>query len=157
MLNNNALKSILNQKVAEVLQTNPASVVSPRVTKNADETVLHAPTAHIVTVSFSIPLEDAAGFLERVSALLAPQPIIKTAVATPVAAPIPDRAKERISPTSTERISDKQTAMILNLCKRKRMTAQQLSAMLQERFGVTDGSQLDKKQASKLIDHLMTV
>ena len=150
-----ALKSVLNQKAAEASKNNPAPLASPQVTQPTNGPSTHAPASHTVTVSFSMALEDVAGFLERVQSLLPVQATIKPAVALPpAAASAPLQSKEQPRP-ATEKISDKQTAMILNLCKRKRLTAEQMSNMLQDRFGVTDGSQLDKKQASQLIDLLM--
>ena len=103
-------------------------------------------------------LEDVAGFLERVQSLLPVQATIKPAVALPpAAASAPLQSKEQPRPAPTEKISDKQTAMIMTLCRRKRLTAEQMTDLLQEQFGVKDGSQLDKKQASRLIDMLMAI
>ena len=151
-----ALKSVLNQKAAESSKNIPAPLASPQMTQPTNGPSTHAPASHTVTVSFSMALEDVAGFLERVQSLLPVQATIKPAVALPpAAASAPLQSKEHHRPALTEKISDKQTAMILNLCKRKRLTAEQMSNMLQDRFGVTDGSQLDKKQASQLIDLLM--
>ena len=151
-----ALKSVLNQKAAEASKNNPAPLASPQMTQPTNGPSTHAPASHTVTVSFSMALEDVAGFLERVQSLLPVQATIKPAVALPpAAASAPLQSKEQPRPAPTEKISDKQTAMILNLCKRKRLTAEQVSNILQDRFGVTDGSQLDKKQASQLIDLLM--
>ena len=151
-----ALKSVLNQKAAEASKNIPAPLASPQMTQPTNGPSIHAPASHTVTVSFSMALEDVAGFLERVQSLLPVQATIKPAVALPpAAASAPLQSKEQPRPAPTEKISDKQTAMILNLCKRKRLTAEQVSNILQDRFGVTDGSQLDKKQASQLIDLLM--
>ena len=151
-----ALKSVLNQKAAEALKNNPAPLASPQMTQPTNGPSIHAPASHTVTVSFSMALEDVAGFLERVQSVLPVQATIKPTVALPpAAASAPLQSKEQPRPAPTEKISDKQTAMILNLCKRKRLTAEQVSNILQDRFGVTDGSQLDKKQASQLIDLLM--
>ena len=151
-----ALKSVLNQKAAESSKNIPAPLASPQMTQPTNGPSTHAPASHTVTVSFSMALEDVAGFLERVQSLLPVQATIKPAVALPpAAASAPLQSKEQPRPAPTEKISDKQTAMILNLCKRKRLTAELISNMLQDRFGVTDSSQLDKKQASQLIDLLM--
>ena len=100
-------------------------------------------------------LEDVAGFLERVQSLLPVQATIKPAVALPPVTPsAPLQSKEQPRP-ATEKISDKQTTMILNLIKRKKLTAEQVKALLLDKFGVTDGRLLDKKQASQLISQLL--
>ena len=153
-----ALKSVLNQKAAEASKNNPAPLASPQMTQPTNGPSTHAPASQTVTLSFSMALEDVAGFLERVQSLLPVQATIKPAVALPpAAASAPLQSKEQPRPAPTEKISDKQTAMIMTLCRRKRLTAEQMTDLLQEQFGVKDGSQLDKKQASRLIDMLMAI
>ena len=150
-----ALKSVLNQKAAEASKNNPAPLASPQVTQPTNGPSTHAPASHTVTVSFSMALEDVAGFLERVQSVLPVQATIKPAVALPPVTPsAPLQSKEQPRP-ATEKISDKQTTMILNLIKRKKLTAEQVKALLLNKFGVTDGRLLDKKQASQLISQLL--
>ena len=154
-MTNSALKSVLNQKAAEASSKNAAPPISPQLVQLANGPSTQVLSSHNVIVSFSMTLEDAAGFLERVRTILPAQALIRSEIAlSPIAASVPLQSKEQPRP-ATEKISDKQTAMILNLCKRKRLTAEQMSNMLQDRFGVTDGSQLDKKQASQLIAQLL--
>ena len=151
-----ALKSVLNQKAAEASKNNPAPLASPQMTQPTNGPSTHAPASQTVTLSFSMALEDVAGFLERVQSLLPVQATIKPAVALPpAAASAPLQSKEQPRPAPTEKISDKQTAMIMTLCRRKRLSAEQMTDLLLNQFGVTDGRLLDKKQASQLITQLL--
>jgi hypothetical protein len=156
MMNNTALKATLNQKAAEAAQKNPALLTSTRGNSIEHQPFAHSLTSPSVTVSFTLPLEEAAGFLERVRSCLPIHSGVKQVVASPLAeASAPVRTPEPARPIFTQKISDKQLAMIASLCKRKHLTNEQTTSMLQARFGVAEGGQLDRKQASQLIGELM--
>ena len=70
MMNNTALKATLNQKAAEAAQKNPALLASTRGNSIEHQPLAHSLTSPSVTVSFTLPLEEAAGFLERVRSCL---------------------------------------------------------------------------------------
>ena len=154
-MTNSALKSVLNQKAAEASSKNAAPPISPQLVQPANGPSTQVLSSHNVIVSFSMALEDAAGFLERVRTILPAQALIRSGIAlSPIAASVPLQSKEQPRP-ATEKISDKQTTMILNLIKRKKLTAEQVKALLLDKFGITDGRLLDKKQASQLISQLL--
>ena len=158
MMNNAALKATLSQKVSAANQMHATSVSGPGTIKVSTEHSTPVSGPFSVTVSFGMPLEEVAGFIERVQAALQTHSIIKPALeSAPAAASLPAQSKEQPRPASMEKLSDKQKAMILNLCRRKNLTADQMTSLLQDRFGVTDGNQLDKKRASRLIDMLMAI
>lgn len=158
MMNTNALKATLTQKAADAAQKNSVQLATSRTQSKENEPYSTSSASHTVTVSFSMPLEEAAGFLERVRSALPFHPGIKpTVVSTPAETSVPARPKEQYRPTFTPKISDKQLAMIASLCKRKRLTPEQTTTMLQDRFGVAEGDQLDRKQASQLIGELMAI
>ena len=120
-----------------------------------------------VTINITVPLVDAARYLQQLQILLnspnstelpagEPQQRSMNLQAVPnevLSAPVP-AAKESLV-VSPDRLSDKQKNMILTLSKRKKVAAEQMATLLKNRFGVEDGTLLSKRQASQLIDLLM--
>ena len=106
-----------------------------------------------VTVSFTMPLEEVAGFLDRVRPMLPQQDRpISTAPSRsePAALPEPTRPSAAI-----DRISDKQIGMIKGLVKRKGITTDEVARLMQNEFGISDPTMLSKRDASQLINRLM--
>ena len=161
MNNNQALKATLAQKAAEI---KPVINFSP-VVGSVQTTAVDLP--HTVTVSITVPLADAARYLQQLQKLLhvpnstdlpsgesQQRPV--NLQATPNAVlPAAGQAVKESPVVSPDRLSDKQKNMILNLSKRKKVAAEQMATLLKDRFGVEDGTLLSKRQASQLIDLLM--
>jgi len=162
MNNNQALKATLAQKAAEI---KPVVNSNPVGSSNRQTTAAALPMT--VTLSITVPLAEAAKYLQQLQSLLnAPnntslpageaQQRSVTLQARPnavLSAPVP--AVKESPVVSPDRLSDKQKNMILTLSKRKKVAAEQMAALLKDRFGVEDGTLLSKRQASQLIDLLM--
>lgn len=161
MMNNQSLKATLAQKAAEI---KPVINSSPEV--GSDQTTAVA-LPLTVTLNITVPLADATRYIQQLQNLLhvpnsADLPVGNPQqrpvnLQTPPSAVLPAAAQTVRAATSAvpDQLSDKQKAMILNLSKRKKVAAEQMAALLKDRFGVEDGNRLSKRQASQLIDLLM--
>ena len=161
MNNNQALKATLAQKAAEI------KPVSNSVPVGSNNQTAAAALPMNVTLSITVPLAEAARYLQHMQTLLntpnsaampadEPQqrPVNLQALSNAVqSAPVP--AVKESPVVSPDRLSDKQKNMILTLSKRKKVAAEQMASLLKDRFGVEDGTLLSKRQASQLIDFLM--
>ena len=161
MMNTQSLKATLAQKAAEI---KPVITSSP-VVGSVQTTAVDLPLT--VTLSITVPLADAAHYLQQLQKFLhAPNSTDLPArepqqrpvhLQTTPSAVLPSAVQTVRAATSAlpDQLSDKQKAMILNLSRRKKVGAEQMAALLKDRFGVDDGTLLSKRQASQLIDLLM--
>ena len=153
MKNNTELKTVLAQKSAYT-QVPAAATPSLRLTnRNTAGQDTQDGRSMCVTVSFTMPLEEVAGFLDRVRPMLPQQDRpISTAPSRsePAALPEPTRPSAAI-----DRISDKQIGMIKGLVKRKGITTDEVARLMQNEFGISDPTMLSKRDASQLINRLM--
>ena len=128
---------------------------------------LPAQQAGVFLQPFAVPLADATLYLQQLQNLMpssssaersanSVQQQSKSSQPSPTAvSSAPGQARKDSLAAGQDRLSDKQKSMILNLSKRKKVAAEQMVAILKDRFGVEDGTLLTKMQASQLIDFLM--
>ena len=128
---------------------------------------LPAQQAGVFLQPFAVPLADATLYLQQLQNLMTSsssaersansvqqQSTISQPSPTEVSS-APGQARKESLAAGPDRLSDKQKNMILNLSKRKKVAAEQMVAILKDRFGIEDGTLLSKRQASQLIDFLM--
>ena len=128
---------------------------------------LPAQKAGVFLQPFAVTLADATLYLQQlqnlttssISAELSANSVqqqSKISQTSPTAvSSAPGQARKDFLAAGPDRLSDKQKSMILNLSKRKKVAAEQMVAILKDRFGVEDGTLLSKRQASQLIDLLL--
>ena len=158
MLNNSALKTLLNDKVKGLAATPEAVSVAANMMMARAGSRSHSIADGTVTLSFTMPLTEVAGFLARVQTL--PPASVQTSHDRPQQ-PLPKSASEPVQAAAevktepSTRLSDKQQSLIQSLARRKKLMPEQVRSLLQEQFGVADSSLLDRKQASQFISKLL--
>ena len=170
MWNNAQLKETLSQKVTA--SAGEARPIFP-VSSHQDETInsLKPPALNIM-LTFSVPLADLQGQIERIYSLIqslglassvqyqAKPSLVKPP--TPIVIPEPVRATAsspiRVSavPTSSSTVmTDRQKKMIFAVIAKKKLAPDDVGVLLEKEFGHADGARLTKGEASKLIGLLM--
>ena len=153
-MNNSTLKTMLAGKVMNLTPKTEVASAATKVETSNHKLHAHLPESFTATLSFTMPLSDIARFLEQIKVFL-PEDVTINHDASNQPASEPVRVAVPGNSMNSGRMSDKQQTMILNLIKRKKLTAEQVKALLLHKFGVTDGRLLDKKQASQLITQLL--
>jgi hypothetical protein len=170
MLNNTKLKEILSQKMtANTTESTHAPTSSAAEPSGSDPM---SPSLSVV-LTFSLSLAEAPSQMKRIQELvkmlglqsavqqqLEPLPL-KSSQTVPRSASLqpttPARSQSLAKlPTSTAMMTDKQKRMIFTLIARKNLSPESVSDIMESEFGHTDETKLNKIEASKLIDKLMS-
>lgn len=160
MLNTNTLKQTLAGKVSAI-QTMDSLEQTTSLTSSQTSTL--QPT---ISITINIPFNGAQSFLARLATFMGSNDTVPVGVnqTTAAVAKMPSTTENKVVSTTpilpvtevpAERLSDKQRALICGTIKRKKLSAKQVEAILVDKFGVDDGSNLSKRQASQFIDMLL--
>ena len=170
MWNNAQLKETLSQKVtAYAGEARPVLPIPSRHDEPIDS--ITPPTLSIV-LTFSLPLADLPNQIERIHRLIqslglansvqyqAKPSLVKPP--TPTVMPAPVRAttsspvrESSVSNATAAAITDKQKKMLYALVAKKKLSADEITDIMEREFGHSDGAMLTKIEASKLITLLM--
>ena len=170
MWNNAQLKETLSHKVtASAGDAHSGSRTSSR----QDETInsLTPPTLRIV-LTFSLPFADLQSQIERIDRLIqslglarSVQYQAKPALFIPPSPPVipePGRAtasssigESSVSNATAAAMTDKQKKMLYALVAKKKLSADEITNIMDREFGHSGGASLTKIEASRLISLLM--
>ncbi len=170
MWNNAQLKETLSQKVtAYAGEARPVLPIPSRHDEPIDS--ITPPTLSIV-LTFSVPLADLQGQIERIDRLIqslglassvqyqAKPALVKPP--TPTVIPEPVRAtasspirESAVSNASAAAMTDKQKKMLYALVAKKKLSADEITNIMEREFDHSGGASLTKIEASRLISLLM--